>query len=635
MSWSLRPKFVSTYEKLFQSSPFQLKALDQDEFWAEIFSLDVDAHWLSEKLHHLSQEDCLGRCKGLLNMLCRRCLAHLSSTPFNHPVKANALETLVLFVRCMLSKQLSGWEIMDVFAGGVVESDPLFSTFTKTINDIMGDEDAPVEYRHRALQLALVFMCGVNQLSPGAYLLRRDLYPSVASIILSPKTRQFTFEATLLLSLLSNFHKSDGAKTNPYLNRIKQSTDNVLMETISWVAMYAAQKAAANYQEIMDDSPPTLATSFGSFVAALRPDRALSATPVDPPRELFKNQPIEAAIVLLPVYDLLHYNSVFRDIFRRSLAPPVDSAATVRSETSYSHALLSLSSYLLTHASSTSSPRALAYAHLALTTLLVVVGDDVIMSALCQPPPPGYPEVRLCRQRAPYLPFSSSPRPQMCALLDCCVLWLRHNLHKRLEVLSYSTCTRILYRVVGHLAATGLRLHYHWEELWRSLFLVLDFAANQIGTLKSVAKVDELVQDIICLLDFATRFAERFLPTSQSLHQFVYELVRSAPVLAKQSDLLKGLKLPTSRRTSFSPRGATELANLEQIIAYYQQKLPEETTQTAKAVLSVLGQIIDQEGIHGTQDLPLEELPLRYSDDIVDYSFVRWACIDGLALMGE
>jgi hypothetical protein len=102
--------------------------------------------------------------------------------------------------------------------------------------------------------------------------------------------------------------------------------------------------------------------------------------------------------MLLPMYDLLHYNSVFRDIFKRSLASLVDSPATVRSETPYSHALLSLSSYLLTHASSTSSSRALAYAHLALTTLLVVVEDDDIVSALCQPPPPGYPEVRLCRQ---------------------------------------------------------------------------------------------------------------------------------------------------------------------------------------------------------------------------------------------
>ena len=25
----------------------------------------------------------------------------------------------------------------------------------------------------------------------------------------------------------------------------------------------------------------------------------------------------------------------------------------------------------------------------------------------------------------------------------------------------------------------------------------------------------------------------------------------------------------------------------------------------------------------------------RHSDDNVDYSFVRWACVDGLALMGD
>ena len=175
-----------------------------------------------------------------------------------------------------------------------------------------------------------------------------------------------------------------------------------------------------NYQEIMDDSPPTLATSFGSLVAALRPDRALSATPVDSPRELFKHQwviicftitlllllktaychfrPIEAAVVLLPMYDLLHYNSVFRDIFRRSLTPLMNSPATAQFKTPYPHSLLCLSSYLLTHASSTSAPRALAYARLALTILLVVVEDDAIVNALCQSLQPERPDVRLCRQ---------------------------------------------------------------------------------------------------------------------------------------------------------------------------------------------------------------------------------------------
>lgn len=44
------------------------------------------------------------------------------------------------------------------------------------------------------------------------------------------------------------------------------------------------------YQAISDDSPPTMASAFTSFVVSLRLDHALSSTPVDPPRELFKNQ---------------------------------------------------------------------------------------------------------------------------------------------------------------------------------------------------------------------------------------------------------------------------------------------------------------------------------------------------------
>jgi hypothetical protein len=32
------------------------------------------------------------------------------------------------------------------------------------------------------LQLAIVFMCGINQLSPGAYLLRGDLFPTIISV---------------------------------------------------------------------------------------------------------------------------------------------------------------------------------------------------------------------------------------------------------------------------------------------------------------------------------------------------------------------------------------------------------------------------------------------------------------------
>ena len=35
--------------------------------------------------------------------------------------------------------------------------------------------------RHRVLQLAIIYASGINQLSPGAYFLRRDLFPSLVN----------------------------------------------------------------------------------------------------------------------------------------------------------------------------------------------------------------------------------------------------------------------------------------------------------------------------------------------------------------------------------------------------------------------------------------------------------------------
>ena len=58
-------------------------------------------------------------------------------------------------------------------------------------------------------------------------------------IIKSPDTEQFTFEAVLLLVLLANFHKSDAAKLNPYLKRIRETDDEDLMRMICWATNYA------------------------------------------------------------------------------------------------------------------------------------------------------------------------------------------------------------------------------------------------------------------------------------------------------------------------------------------------------------------------------------------------------------
>ena len=156
---------------------------------------------------------------------------------------------------------------------------------------------------------------------------------------------------------------------------------------------------------------------------------------MDTPKEKFKNQyarnalnenatcelieypyrPIEAAVILLPLHDFLHFNTVFNAILLEPfISPPTSSSASQSTPNGKSKTaspssstslpplictFLTLCSYILTHATSVQSPRAAAYANLCLATLLHLVENDVAMSALVMPVPSGADmKVRICRQ---------------------------------------------------------------------------------------------------------------------------------------------------------------------------------------------------------------------------------------------
>ncbi|KAJ7925957.1 hypothetical protein B0H13DRAFT_1974036 [Mycena leptocephala] len=505
---------------------------------------------------------------------------------------------------------------MEIMAGGVTQSDTVFTNLTGIINDSLPDPDMPVDLRHQVLQFALIFMCGVGQLSPGAYFLRRDLFPSIVSFIKAPETEIFTFEAILLLSLLANFHKS---KQNPYIQRIQETDDKDLMRKICWASNFALDAVVKAYREISDDdTSQTLTSALGSMMSKLRPDRAL--TPVDPPRELFKSQPIEACVVILPVFEFLRTNLTFPLV----LISPSDEDSK---SSAISSTILSLSSYLLTHASSTSSPRAIVYANLCLNTLLTLVQNDGVLIAFSQPSDEQFGFARL-----PVLPVPSSRRPPLCALLDCCVLWLRHNLHKRLEVQSYITCIWVCYRVIWFLHKAHIRLEYSWQELWSALIGLLAFLSSKLDNLMTTGGVEQLARATILLLDLCLAKCEMFLPTPQAIHQFVYELVRSAPILEAQLSLLKALALPqTGRRSSWTTEQPAEvlLARLLTSIQFYQTKVTEAHALSAKAAMRVVAGEIDRDGLHGMKDARETEPP----GEVAEVTFSRFACSDILTLM--
>jgi len=132
-------------------------------------------------------------------------------------------------------------------------------------------------------------------------------------------------------------------------------------------------------------------------------------------------------------------------------------------------------------------------------------------------------------QRLPTLsPPPRAAQPPVNSILDCCVLWLRHNLHRRLEVQSYTyvwycsialflkelrNCIWICYRTVWFLQHRRLRLgklyilsirfigylrgeDYDWRELWNSVIGLMNFLVSKIETLHTTGGIELLASEV-------------------------------------------------------------------------------------------------------------------------------------------
>ncbi|KAG1864749.1 hypothetical protein DFJ58DRAFT_867178 [Suillus subalutaceus] len=616
-SWTISSRYVTIINKLFQGlSPAQISpGHDEERFWQELLSLEPERAFLTRLLSTLSKDECLSSHKLVLHALFTVCIIFAADRKGTETRRAHAVDTLSIMLRTVLAKNLAGWEVMEIFANRVNEADRVFMDFVGMISDVLDDDDAPEALRHQVLQLAVVFTCSISQLSPGAYFLRRDLFPCIAKVITSPDTQRFTFEASLLLSILANFHKSDAAKLNPYLQRIRDTQDTELMRKICWATGFALDAAVKAYQEISDDSIPTFAKSVGTLFTSLLPDRTLTMQPLDPPREFLKTQPIEATVSLLPVFEFLFFNPLFPQVLVDMIPKPSDSKKSALVPP-LAYNIISLSSYVLTHASSSASPPHNAH----------------IMSVFCKPVS-SKEAVRLCRQRLPLLPVPSPTRAPICALLDCCVLWLRHNLHKRLEVYTFTTCIWTCHHIIWYLQKARMRLEYDWLELWKAIVDLLGFLSGKLDSLVTTGGIERLVQESVRLLDLALRRADLFLPTPTAVHEFIYEVVRSSAVIRKQSLLLQSLGQPTSVDRGASLRSDSVSKALSRVLstaAYYEEKLASADTRSAKDAFRIVSKDIEQNGLHSAHDADDTDPP-KHAEDVV--SFIRVACADGLALM--
>jgi len=241
------------------------------------------------------------------------------------------------------------------------------------------------------------------------------------------------------------------------------------------------------------------------------------ASPASRPiNQAFDSHPGRPTCILLPIYDLLCSNTTFFNVLLASK--------------SFWESFLSFSSYLLSHASS--NPRSELYGRLVLVILIhlaeegakLVCGatDDSIKVS-----------VEFCRDRLPPLgPSSDLAREPIAAMLDCGILYLRHNLQRKLKIATHIVCLRLIHELLFCLQSHQVRLEgFDWRELWRALFSLGSRVGSRIDELKTVPDIDRLAQQILDILSFAAIWSEVLFKDNLTTAILYFEILRSEEII--------------------------------------------------------------------------------------------------------
>ncbi|KAM0788767.1 hypothetical protein ACM66B_002857 [Microbotryomycetes sp. NB124-2] len=603
----LRPKLDHNWHALTSDADLfkSQSAAQAHRYFAEMFCLTPSVKLVDETLDNLSVEQLLGPYKHNMTAIFTNAVKLLKESSSSDSRRSNVVNTLIPFARNLLGRSFSNFsfEVMTLLAGGLDRSDAVFADLVAAIDSILGDTTAPLALRHRTLQLALVFVASLNQGSVTAYFLRRDMFSTLVKFMTDDETAPYVFESSLLLGLLANFRKFEAR--NPYSVRIEDFVEDLVMGRLIDVVRTVCYKTRDAYIDVSDDTTPSFVASLTSLVFSFRLSELLSSfslslPPPPPPRtpamsptagfdapdpierasnigekavtdkanekggttgasikspptsptkeapsafaksgsspreeSQFKKLPPEVLVILLPFYDLLNLNKAFSALLYNEAdhGPPT-----------LPPAMISLASYVLCHAAT--SPRAQAYSRLCLLILMILVEEGEGKLTVDSAP------VRLCRQRQPMLPHNVKQRPLAAAMLDTAVIFLRHNLRKRMDVETYIVCLKLVQRLMQQLKTERVRLEYDWVIVWRSILGLAGFVVSNIDELRLTStRIDNLIAQIFIVLCYPAYWGEHFLPDSKATALLHYELLHADSTL----DALAKLSGMSAAAASSSP----------------------------------------------------------------------------------
>ncbi|KAK4519064.1 uncharacterized protein ATC70_009294 [Mucor velutinosus] len=577
-----KEKFVEISEDLFRGVSLYITDAQKTGFWDNYLILPVNTKCITRLIQNKSEES-LFDVKQNLGDLFLACLEKLELSDLTHSEKTrqlNAIAILTALLRNLFSKKrLNHFNIISILTG-LDEADVLFSKLVKAIQHHIQEPST----RSDTLQLALVLAAGsdnVNQNGLNGYFMSNDMSMTLFNVLAEDSTETVNEndhrDIVMLLGMLSNYNKYESR--NPYLSHQKKTKQTKALENIIHMYTVTLTSLRSRYIELNDDEE-TLSKSVVTYMSRLFYSSAPAAPTEAENSKSLSALPSAQTALLLPLFDLINGNPYFIHTIV-NVCSKIDSESSTTPSSTKSTLLTSLISFASYLFENNRTERTSIYARLLLTILLRLTEENSIMNYIARDGSAA--AVRLCRQRPPLLPLNKSSRPLFCTILDDMLLFIRHNIRKKLDLTSYKLAFSIMHRILSFVSKHKIRLSYHWVELWPSLTSTLHFTAQRLEELRFKEEFSLFIASFVSVFNMCVTHGETFLSDTKSYDSLYYEIIRATTDFIKLSDYVNqsvNLKARAGERTPSITQN--EFYNIKLICNHFKPALDE--WQAAKNV---------------------------------------------------
>ncbi|KAI8993533.1 hypothetical protein BDB01DRAFT_847396 [Pilobolus umbonatus] len=560
-----KEKFVELSEEVFKGN----RQLDNASNWDNYLILPVNTQCIAVLIQNKSEEALLNM-KTTLRSLFNACLDKLKQPPLNNSIseqtrQLNSIILLTALFRSLFAKKrLNHFNIISLLTG-FDRADDLFDELITAIQSLIKNKST----RSLSLQLTLV-LCGgddnINQNGLNGYFMSNVISNTLIHVITdTPIDENDVRDSVMLLGLLANYNKYESL--NPYLITIqkldnKDAITNIIdMYTSTFISM------RSRYIELKNDEE-TMSKALTSYMYRLFLTSAQEAQK----EQLLLTLPSAQVALLLPLYELVYRNTSFYFICIR-LCSIIDSEHTGHTEekSTFLTMILSFASYLF---QSNRNERTAIYSKLLLIILTRLMENNSIMNYLTKESSSAV--VRLCRYRLPPISDIKKYRSMLCIVLDTLLLYIKHNLRKKLDLSAYKLAFTSIHRILLYLENNKIRLDYHWVEMWPSLASVLHFTVSRLDDLKQRPEFDIYLSSYITVFNMCISHGETFLIDTKSYDRLYYDIIRVYDnfllLSAYVNSTINGKKTTDKQDMSLS---SADFINIDKICKHFKPAIDE------------------------------------------------------------